>query len=108
VYQKDERETGLSKGTDPKRNVCYPLTEQGSKLRKTSEGLVVEKNGETVLEVPAFGIDCVLVFGNVQLSTQAISFLLENGIDVNFLSMSGKFKGKLVPVESKNIFLKQN
>ncbi len=25
VHKKDERATGLSTGTDPKRNVCYPL-----------------------------------------------------------------------------------
>jgi hypothetical protein len=25
VYEKDERATGLSPGTNPKRNVCFPL-----------------------------------------------------------------------------------
>jgi CRISPR-associated protein Cas1 len=82
------------------------LTEQGSKLRKASGRLVVEKNGETLLEIPAYGIDRVLIFGAVQLSTQVISFLLESGIDVSFLSMNGKLKGKLVPVQSMNVFLR--
>jgi CRISP-associated protein Cas1 len=82
------------------------LTEQGSKLRKTSQRLVVEKGGTTLLEVPASGIDRVLIFGGVQLSTQVISFLLESGIDVSFLSMGGRLKGKLIPVESKNVFLR--
>jgi CRISPR-associated protein Cas1 len=82
------------------------LTEQGSKLRKTSQRLVVEKGGTTILEVPAYGIDRVLIFGSVQLSTQVISFLLESGIDVSFLSMNGRLKGKLIPVESKNVFLR--
>jgi CRISPR-associated protein Cas1 len=82
------------------------LTEQGSKLRKTSQRLVVEKGGTTLLEVPASGIDRVLVFGAVQLSTQVISFLLDSGIDVSFLSMGGRLKGKLIPVESKNVFLR--
>jgi CRISPR-associated protein Cas1 len=82
------------------------LTEQGSKLRKTSKRLVVEKYGDTLLEVPAYGIDRVLIFGAVQISTQAISFLLESGIDVSFLSIHGKLKGKLTPVQSKNVFLR--
>ncbi len=82
------------------------LTEQGSKLRKTSQRLVVEKGGSTLFEVPASGIDRVLVFGAVQLSTQVISFLLDSGIDVSFLSMNGRLKGKLMPVESKNVFLR--
>lgn len=82
------------------------LTEQGSKLRKTSQRLVVEKSGITLLEVPAYGIDRVLIFGAVQLSTQAMSFLLNSGIEVSFLSMNGKLKGKLTPVQSKNVFLR--
>jgi CRISPR-associated protein Cas1 len=82
------------------------LTEQGSKLRKTSQRLVVEKGGTTLLEVPAYGIDRVLIFGAVQLSTQAISFLLDSGIEVSFLSMNGRLKGKLTPVQSKNVFLR--
>ena len=82
------------------------LTEQGSKLRKTSQRLVVEKSGTTLLEVPVYEIDRVLIFGAVQLSTQAISFLLDSGIDVSFLSINGRLKGKLTPVQSKNIFLR--
>ncbi len=82
------------------------LTEQGSKLRKTSQRLVVEKGGITLLEIPANGIDRVLIFGAVQLSIQVISFLLDSGIDVSFLTMNGRLKGKLIPVESKNVFLR--
>lgn len=82
------------------------LTEQGSKLRKTSERLLVEKDGTTLLEVPAFGIDRVLIFGAIQLSTQAMCFLMESGIQVSFLSRNGRLKGKLTPVESKNVFLR--
>jgi CRISPR-associated protein Cas1 len=82
------------------------LTEQGSKLRKASKRLVVEKGGITLLEVPAYDIDRVLIFGAVQLSTQAVSFLLDNGIEVSFLSMNGRLKGRLTPVQSKNVFLR--
>jgi CRISPR-associated protein Cas1 len=82
------------------------LTEQGSKLRKTSKRLVVEKAGTTLLAVPAYEVDRVLIFGAVQLSTQAISFLLDSGIEVSFLSMNGRLKGRLTPVQSKNVFLR--
>lgn len=82
------------------------LMEQGSKLRKTSRRLVVEKDGTTILEVPAHQVERVLIFGAVQLSTQAISFLLDSGIEVSFLSMNGRLKGRLVPAQSKNVFLR--
>ncbi len=82
------------------------LTEQGSTLRKTSRRLVVTKENRVLLEVPEFKIERVLVFGNVQLTTQVIAFLLTNGIETSFLSVRGKLKGKLTPLESKNVFLR--
>lgn len=82
------------------------LTEQGSTLRKTSRRLVVEKENKILLEVPEFKIERVFVFGNVQLTTQAIAFLLDNGIETSFFSIKGRLKGKLSPIESKNVFLR--
>jgi len=82
------------------------LTEQGTKLRKASRRLVVEKDGTTILEVPSHEVERVLVFGAVQMSTQAMTFLLESGTEVSFLSMTGRLKGKLAPAQSKNVFLR--
>lgn len=82
------------------------LMEQGSVLRKKSQRLVVEKQGKVLLEIPEFKVDRILIFGNVQLTTQAISFLLSSGIDTSFLTMNGRFKGRLTPTESKNVFLR--
>lgn len=82
------------------------LTEQGSSLKKTYKRLLVEKDGKTLLEVPEFKIDRVLVFGNVQITTQAMAFLLDNGIETSLLSTYGKFRGRLAPVESKNVVLR--
>lgn len=82
------------------------LTEQGAVLKKTSQRLLVEKDGSTLLEIPAFQVDRILIFGNVQVSTQAINFLLERGIDVSFLSTHGKLRGRLTSTESKNVFLR--
>lgn len=82
------------------------LMEQGSKLCKDHRRLVVEKEGEVLLEVPEFKVERVLVFGNVQLTTQAVNFLLENGIETSFLTLSGRLRGRLVPVSSKNVPLR--
>jgi len=82
------------------------LTEQGSVLRKEGQRFLVTKDGQTLLTVPAFKVDAVLIFGNVQLTTQAIASLLGNGIDTSFLSLRGRLKGKLLPLESKNALLR--
>lgn len=82
------------------------LCEQNSHLRKTSKRLVVEKDKKVLCELPAIKVDRVVVFGNVQITTQALNFLLKEGIDTALLSMRGKLYGRLVPAESKNIFLR--
>jgi CRISPR-associated protein Cas1 len=79
------------------------LTEQNATVRKEQNRLVVERDGATVLSVHDFKIERVLVFGNVQLTTQTIAYLLERGIDTAFLTQYGKLKGRLMPLESKNV-----
>jgi CRISPR-associated protein Cas1 len=82
------------------------LTEQGSIVRKTSDRLIVEKNHETLLEVPCLKLDTLLIYGNVQVTTQALAELLDHGIELAFLSMSGKLRGQLTPPKAKNIPLR--
>ena len=47
------------------------LVEQGSVLRKTGDRLFVQKNDEVLLEIQCLKIDAILIFGNVQFTTQA-------------------------------------
>lgn len=82
------------------------LLEQGAKLVKEQKKLVVEKDGRILLEIPEFKIDRVLLFGNVQITTQAMKFLLESGIETAFFTIYGKLVGRLSPVESKNVILR--
>lgn len=82
------------------------ITEQGTTLRKVDNRLLVERDETPLLEIHDFKVERVVVFGNVQLTTQAISFLLERGIDTSFLSASGKLKGRLASLASKNITLR--
>jgi len=82
------------------------LTEQGTVLRKRSRRLVVTKGQEVIKEIPAFKVGRILIFGNIQITTQVLSFLLDSGIETSFLSSNGKFRGRLAPIESKNVFLR--
>ncbi|MCX8082692.1 MAG: CRISPR-associated endonuclease Cas1 [bacterium] len=82
------------------------LIEQGAKLKKESKKFVIEKDDNVLLEIPEFKIERVFIFGNIQLTTQAMKFLLENGIETSLFTLYGKFLGRLVPVESKNVPLR--
>jgi CRISP-associated protein Cas1 len=78
------------------------ITEQHATLRKEQNRLVVERDGNALMEVHDFKVERVVVFGNAQLSTQAMAYLLERGIDTAFLTTHGRLKGRLAPIESKN------
>lgn len=77
------------------------LVEQGATLRKSGDVLVVEKQGVELQHVPAIKVQQVVIFGNISITTQAIGYLLENGIDTVFLSSRGRYHGRLVSPESK-------
>lgn len=82
------------------------ITEQGAILRKSGDRIVVEKDEAVLLEVPCHKIDAVLIFGAVQVTTQALSELLEHGIELALLTRHGRLKGQLTPIKSKNILLR--
>ncbi len=79
------------------------LTEQGAVLRKIGNRLVVEKDEAVLLDLPYHKLSAVLLFGNVQVTTQAMAELLDAGIPVNLLSRQGEFRGSLMPPQGKNI-----
>ncbi len=82
------------------------LTEQGATLRKTGDRLLVEKDNDLILDVQCHKIDTILIFGNVQFTTQAVHELFEHGIELALLTKKGKLVGQLTPVMPKNIELR--
>lgn len=82
------------------------LTEQGATLRKDSRRFIIELGGEILAEIHEFKVDRVVVFGNVQITTQAIAFLFSKRIDTAFMTMQGRLKGRLTPLESRNVPLR--
>lgn len=82
------------------------LTEQGSVLRKTGDRLIVHKDDEILLDVQCSKIDSVLIFGNVQFTTQAVHELFEHGIELALLTRSGRLIGQITSPFTKNIELR--
>lgn len=72
------------------------VVEQGAKLNKQGRRLVVSKEGETLQSVPLIKIDQVLLFGNVGLTTPALTWLMGRGIDVIFCKQDGTYRGRVV------------
>lgn len=84
------------------------LTGQGDTLRKSGDRLIVEDaEGSERLEIECRHLEAVLVFGNVQFTTQALAELLEHGIEFALLSSRGGLRGQLTPPCPGNIALRQ-
>lgn len=86
-------------------SVLY-LTEQGSVVRKTGDRLIIEKGGRVLAEIQCLKLETILVYGNVQITTQALAELLDHGIELALLSRSGKLRGQLTPPKAKNVPLR--
>jgi len=82
------------------------VKEQGAIVQKMGERIIVTKNQDKLLDIPVFQIENIAVIGNVQITTQALHMLMEKGVDVGYLTYSGKFLGSTSAESSKNIFLR--
>lgn len=82
------------------------ITEQSSIIRKASDRLVIEKDDAVVAEISCLELDTVFLFGNVQVTTQALSEMLDHGIELALFTRGGKLRGQLTPPKAKNIRLR--
>jgi CRISPR-associated protein Cas1 len=109
--------TGLAGATGPARitqvipksddgAVLY-VQEPGARVGKRSEHLTIHKDGVELNRVPLAAVRQVVVFGNVQVSTQALETLASNDIPVMYLTGYGRFVGSFMPAPSKNVLLRQ-
>lgn len=81
------------------------LTERGSSLGVEGECFKVTID-DVVRTIPVIKVDSVIVFGSCNISTKAIEVLLEGQISTTFLSNNGRYYGRLVSTEEKNIELR--
>jgi CRISPR-associated protein Cas1 len=83
------------------------VTEQDAFIGKIDERLSVKANKETLLDVPLIKIDGVVIIGRATVSPAAISELLERHIPLTFLTINGRYLGRLEPEVTKNIFVRK-
>jgi CRISP-associated protein Cas1 len=83
------------------------LNTQGLFVGKTGEILQVKEQGKVIQEIRLREVNQVNLFGNIQLSTQAIQTLCELEIPLVMFSMGGYFHGMLQGTGLKNILLRR-
>lgn len=76
------------------------VVQQGSKVRISNQRLTVNLEHEnekpvTLTSMPISQVSQLVLFGNIGITTPAIGWLLDQGIDVVFLTQDGNYRGHL-------------
>ena len=58
------------------------------------------------MQMPLFMLEHVSLFGNIQITSQAMTKMLESGVDISYFSYGGKYIGHTCAQEARNIFLR--
>lgn len=82
------------------------ITQQGSSLKKLSNMLIVEYGKKQLEKIHTEKLTDIYLYGNIHLTPSVIKYVLSNNINVIFLSMYGKYIGKLIGENHKNVELK--
>lgn len=83
------------------------IQEHGTVLRCEDERLRVCKDDQELLDLPAFKIDQIILFGNAMVTTPAMKFCLRNNIPIITLSGRGEFFGVIESTNNQNVLLHQ-
>jgi len=92
----------------PARQDALPLyvQEQGAWLGKSADELIVKRKGEVLAKVRLIDTSQVSLFGNVQVSAQALREITVRGIPVCHFSYGGWFHAMTVGMAHKNVELR--
>jgi len=96
----------VSHRLDPRLRTLY-LLQHGQVLGKESERLVIRANGRVKAEIPAIKVDQIMVFGNAQITTQAMQFCLSERIPIYLLSAAGRYYGVVDSFDTDPVLLQQ-
>lgn len=86
--------------------VAYVM-EQYATITRESERLLIKKDGDTLHTLHLNKVDQLCVMGNVLLTPAVIRVLLRRNIDTTFMTLRGRYLGRLQPLMGKNILLRK-
>ena len=84
--------------------IVYVKT-QGARIVKEGRHLLVKKGNGIYNTLFTYKLDQLLLFGNIQITHNAMCQLMRNNIDTVFLTQYGRYLGRLAAPESKNVSL---
>ena len=89
---------------DPRLKTLYILR-HGCVLGKESERFIIRYQDEPLQEILAIHVDQILIFGNAQITTQAMQFSLQKHIPIFLLSGKGRYFGVIDSFNTEPVLL---
>jgi len=82
------------------------VTEPGSRVEKEYGRVIVSKEDEVILAVPASQVSEVVLMSGVGVTTPAMLALLDQGAGLTIISSGGRLRGRLIAAEARNLPLR--
>jgi CRISPR-associated protein Cas1 len=77
------------------------VVQQGAQLHRVGERLRVTHDGLVLRDIRTDGLEGVVVYGAVQVTTQALGLLVDRGVWLSLHTRTGRFRGRVVPPEPR-------
>ncbi len=85
--------------------VAY-VTEPGATIQKSGRSLRVVKEGQVLAEWELIHLQSLVLIGPINMTTPAMTALLEAGVETAFLRSDGRLIGQLTPPKAGNVNLR--
>lgn len=82
------------------------VREQGATIHRNYMQLVIRKGSQIYKRIPITYVEQLILFGNIQITSQTVEALLTQGIEIHYFTYGGKYIGCSKGEHSRNIFLR--
>ena len=86
--------------------IVYVKT-QRARIVKEGRHLLVKKRDDIYHTLFTYKLEQLLLFGNIEITHNALCMLMKSNIDTVFLTRYGRYLGRLAVPEAKNVFLRK-
>ncbi len=83
------------------------IIEPGSYMKVSGKSIKIEKKGQVIEEIPASDLKRLTLAGRCSMTGAVLDFLIENGIETVFMTLTGRFRARLLLDAPGHVELRQ-
>ncbi|MDP3281505.1 MAG: CRISPR-associated endonuclease Cas1 [Nitrosomonas sp.] len=90
----------------PLQRTLY-LVDHRTRLTVENQRYQIIRDDAILLSLPAHHVDQIMLFGSIQVTTQALQLAARNECSISYLSLYGRYYGRFDPANGQNVTLLQ-